>query len=90
MEREIKPQGVYRNFKKCIFEANLEGQGWQSRLITILLFLTRELRYPKKRGVNRKRGGIFGSCFAQEWGKCLTLGKKGLPGGQGVGENCTD
>ena len=27
-EREKKPQGVYRNMKGCILEANLEGQGW--------------------------------------------------------------
>ena len=28
LEREIKPEGVYRNMKGCILEANLEGQGW--------------------------------------------------------------
>ena len=28
LDREIKPEGVYRNMKGCILEANLEGQGW--------------------------------------------------------------
>ena len=26
--KEIKPYRVYRNMKRCIFEANIEGQGW--------------------------------------------------------------
>ena len=46
--------------KGCILEANFEGQGWSSRLFTILLILTCELRYPQK------RGGSFGSCSAWE------------------------
>ena len=44
--------------KGCILEANFKGQGW-SRLFTILLILTWELRYPQKRGINRKRGGVL-------------------------------
>ena len=28
IERDIKHCGVYINFKGCIFEANLEEQGW--------------------------------------------------------------
>ena len=28
LERELKPNGVNRNMKGCILEANLEGQGW--------------------------------------------------------------
>ena len=26
--KEINPYRVYRNMKRCIFEANIEGQGW--------------------------------------------------------------
>ena len=62
--------------KECILGANLEGQGWQSRLFTILLILILELRYPQKRGANRKRWGSFGSCSAWEGGKLNTLGKE--------------
>ena len=61
--------GVYRNLKGCILEANLEGKGWQSRLFTVLLILTWELRHPQKRGVTRKRGGSFGNFSAWEVGK---------------------
>ena len=28
LEREKKPQGIYKNMKGCILEAYLEGQGW--------------------------------------------------------------
>ena len=28
LEREIKPQEVYRNMKECNLEDNLEAQGW--------------------------------------------------------------
>ena len=55
--------------KGCIFEANVEGQGWSSRLFAVLLIQTWELRYPQKRGVNRKRGESFGSCSAWKGGK---------------------
>ena len=58
-EREIKPCGVYKNMKECILEASLARQGWQSRLFTILLILTWELRYPQKIGVKRKRGAVL-------------------------------
>ena len=69
LERELKPKGVYRNMKGCILDANFEGQGWSSELFTTFLILTWELRYPQKRGVNRKRRGSFGSCSAWEAGK---------------------
>ena len=36
LEREIKSQGGYRNMKGCILEANVEGQGWSSRVFTVL------------------------------------------------------
>ena len=54
----------YTKYKKSSVpnEANLEGKGWQSRLFTILLILTWEMRYPPDRGINRKRGASFGSC----------------------------
>ena len=52
-------------------------------MFTILLVLTWELRYPQKRGVNRKRGGSFGSCSAREGTNDLPWGNKGLPGDQG-------
>ena len=45
--------------KGCMSDTNFKGQGWSSKLFTILLNLTWELRYPQKRGVNRKRGGLF-------------------------------
>ena len=76
--------------KGYILEANFEGQGWSSRLFTILLILTWELRYPQKRGINRKRGGSFGSCSAWEEANDLPSGRKDLPGGPGVGGNYTD
>ena len=44
------------------------------------------MRYPQKRGVNRKRGGSFWSCSAWEGANNLPWGKKSLPGGPGVGE----
>ena len=69
LEREIKPLGIYRNMNGCILKANLEGQGWQLRLYIILWILTWELRYPQKRGVNRKRYGSFESCCAWEKSK---------------------
>ena len=43
-----------------------------------------------KRGVNRKRGGSFGNCSAREGKNGLPWGKKGLPGGPGVGGNYTN
>ena len=66
--------------KTCIGEANLEGQGWKSRLFTILLILTWEVRYPQqKKRVNRNRrgGGVgwsSGGCSAWE-GQMAYLGK---------------
>ena len=47
LEREITPEGVYRNMKGCILWVDLEGQVWQSRLFTILLILTMKLRYSQ-------------------------------------------
>ena len=40
-------------------------------MVIKLLILTWELRYPQKRGFNKKRGGGFGSCSAggTEWGQ---------------------
>ena len=57
----------------------------------MLLILTRDLRYPQKRGVNRKRGGeSFGSCSAWEGANDLPWGRKDLPGGLGVEGNYID
>ena len=50
--------------KGCMPDTNFKGQGWSSKLFTILLILTWELRYPQKRGVNRKKDGSFGNCSA--------------------------
>ena len=47
--------------------------------------LTWELRYPQKRGYQETRES-FGSCSFWEGGKWLTLGRKCLPEGQGVGQ----
>ena len=58
-EREIKPSGVYRNMKGCIIDANCKRQDWVSTLFTIILILTMELRYPKKRGSSEKEGKFF-------------------------------
>ena len=44
----------YRNMTGYILEANFEGQGWSSRLLTLLLIVTWELTYSQKGGVNRK------------------------------------
>ena len=52
---------AFRNMKGCIFEANFEGQECSSRLFTVLLIVTWELRYPQNRRFNRKRGKTFGS-----------------------------
>ena len=50
---------------------------------TIYHFLDSNLivEVSSKRGVNRKRGGSFGSCSAWEGGKRLTLGKEGFAWG---------
>ena len=74
--------------KRCILKANLEGQGWQSRLFTILLLtLTMELKYPQKRRVNRKRGGSFRGYSAWEGGQMTYLGEgRVCLGDQGYGE----
>ena len=69
--------------KGCILEANLEGQGWQSRLFTILLILTWELRYPHKRAVKR---GEFWKLFRLGGANDLPWGRKDLPGGPWVRE----
>ena len=36
--------------KGCMPDTNFKGKGWSSKLFTILLILTWELRYPQKRG----------------------------------------
>ena len=76
-EREIKSQGV-------ILEANVEGQGWSSRLFTVLLILTWELRYSQKRWVNRKRVGEFWKLFClRDGANELPWERKELPGARG-------
>ena len=67
--------------KGCILVANFEGQGWSSRLFTVLLILTWEMRYPQKTGINRKRKESFRSCSAWDGDKLLTLGKEGFAWG---------
>ena len=71
-------------------DTNFKGQGWSSKLFTILLILTWELRYPQKRGVNRKRWGSFGSSSAWEGANDLPWRRRDLPGGPEVGGNYTD
>ena len=58
LERD-KALGSYGNMKRCILEAKFEGQRWSSRLFTILLILTWELRYPQKKGLTEKVGGVL-------------------------------
>ena len=78
--------------KGCILEANFEGQGWSSRLFTILLILIWEFRYPQKRLVNRKRreGRVLEVALLRKGANDLKLGGKDLPGGPGLEENYTD
>ena len=45
--------------KGCILDANRKRQEWVSTLFTIILILTMELRYPKKRGSSEKEGKLF-------------------------------
>ena len=84
--------------KGCMPDTNFKGKGWSSKLFTILLILTWELRYPQKRGVNRKRGGLFklvlpalgrGGRGGREANK-LPWRRKDFPGGAGVEGNYTD
>ena len=72
--------------KGCIFEANFEGQVWSSTLFTILLILTLELRYPQKRGFNRKRGGggVLEVVLPGREANDLPWGRKDFSGGPGV------
>ena len=62
--------------KGCMPDTNFKGKGWSSKLFTILLILTWELRYPQKRGVSRKRGWEFWKLFNLGKGKSLTLRKE--------------
>ena len=63
--------------KGCILGANLEGQCWLSRLFTILLILTWELRYLNKVGLTEKEGEFWRLlCLGGSNG--LTLGKEGF------------
>ena len=55
----------------------LKDKGGNQDCLSILFILTMELRYPQKRGVNRKRGRL-GSWFSLGGGKWLTLGKEGF------------
>ena len=49
------------------------------------------MRYPQKRGVNRKRGGQFWKLLCLGGGtNDLPWGRKGLPGGPEVEGNYTD
>ena len=83
--------GVYRNLKGCIIEANFEGQVRSPRLFTILLILTYELRYPQKKGVNRKRGeGVLKAVLPGRGANDLPYGMKDLPGGPVVRGSYTD
>ena len=41
--------------KECILEANLEGQGGIYTVYHFVDLITWELRYPQKRGGNRKK-----------------------------------
>ena len=63
--------------KVCILEANLEGQGWYSKLFTILLILTWELRYLEKGGFTEKEGE-FRKLFCLGGEKMTHLGKEGF------------
>ena len=49
-----------------------------------------ELRYPQKRGVNRKRGGVLEVDLPGRGANGLPSGRNGLPGEPGVGGNYTD
>ena len=60
--------------KVCILEANLEGQGWYSKLFTILSILTWELRYLGKRGFTENKGE-FRKLFCLGGGEMTHLGK---------------
>ena len=82
--------------KRCIGEANLEGQGWKSRLFTILLILTWEVRYPQQQKKELTEiDGVGG--WVELW-RLFCLGgangipweRKGFAGQPGVGENYTD
>ena len=75
--------------KGCILEANFEGQCWSSRLFTILLILTWELRHPQKRGINKKEGGLEVVLPGKE-ANYLPWGRKDLPVVPEVGGNYTD
>ena len=76
--------------KECILDANFEGKRWSSRLFTILLILIWELRYPKKRVVNRKRGRVLEAALLGTGANDLLWGRKNLSGGPGIGGNYTD
>ena len=45
--------------KGYILEVNLAEQRWSSKPFPMFLTLTWELRYPQKRGVNTKKGGVL-------------------------------
>ena len=75
--------------KGCILEANLKEEGWKSRMFTILLILTWKLRYPQKRGVNKKREGVFEVVLPGRRANDLPWGRKGFPGEPEVGRNYT-
>ena len=67
----------------------LKDKGGNQDCLSILFILTMELRYPQKRGVTEKEGGLeVGSLL--EGANDLPWGRKGLPGGTGIGKNYTD
>ena len=72
--------------KVCILEANLEGQGWYSKLFTILSILTWELRYLGKRGFTEKEGEFRKLFCLGGGGNDSPWERKGLPGRPAVGE----
>ena len=80
LERKIKPQGVYRKMKGCILKVNFGGEGWWSRLFTIMLILNWNLRYPQKRGVNIKKGEVLEVVLPRKGPNDLPCGRKSLPG----------
>ena len=64
----------------------------KDKTFTILLILIMELGYPRKRWVNRNRGGggVLEIVLAGRRENDAPCGRKGLPGGSGEGENYKD
>ena len=64
----------------------------KDKTFTILLILIMELGYPRKRWVNRNRGGgkVLEIALTGRRENDAPCGRKGLPGGSGEGENYKD